>query len=97
MSKSRDQWVAAIKTQLDETNAMLDDLEKKTSKASSDAQAKYEDQIAKLQAQSEEVQEKLSEMAKASEDSWRELLSEAEKMRDAFVHSFNYFRSQLNK
>ena len=95
MSKSRDQMVAAIKAQLDETNEMLDDLEKKASKASADAQAKYEEQIAKLQQQSEEVQTKLTEMAKAGEESWRELLAEAEKMRDAFIHSINYFRSQL--
>jgi ElaB/YqjD/DUF883 family membrane-anchored ribosome-binding protein len=95
MSKSRDQMVAAIKAQLDETNEMLDDLEKKASKASSDAQAKYEEQIAKLQKQSEEVQTKLTEMAKAGEEYWRELMAEAEKMRDAFIHSINYFRSQL--
>jgi ElaB/YqjD/DUF883 family membrane-anchored ribosome-binding protein len=87
--------VAAIKAQLDETNEMLDDLEKKASKASADAQGKYEEQIAKLQKQSEEVQTKLTEMAKAGEESWRELLAEAEKMRDAFIHSINYFRSQL--
>ncbi len=95
MSKSREQFIAAMKTQLDETNAMLDELEKKAAKASADAQAKYEEQIAKIQEQSKEAQAKLSELAKAGEENWKEMVAEAEKLRDAFLHSINYFRSQL--
>ncbi len=95
MAKSRDQFVAAMKAQIDETNAMLDDLEKKAKKASAEAQAKYEEQIASLQEQSEEAQKKLKQIAAASEDAWKDMVAEAEKLRDAFIHSFNYFRSQL--
>jgi len=95
MAKSRDQFVAAMKAQIDETNAMLDDLEKKAKKASAEAQAKYEEQIAGLQEQSEEAQKKLKQIAAASEDAWKDMVAEAEKLRDAFIHSFNYFRSQL--
>lgn len=95
MSKSRDQFVAAMKAQIDETNAMLDDLEKKAKKAGAEAQAKYEQQIASLQEQSDEAQKKLKQIAAAGEDAWKDMIAEAEKLRDAFIHSFNYFKSQL--
>ena len=95
MAKSRDQFVTAMKAQIDETNAMLDDLEKKAKKASAEAQAKYEEQIASLQEQSEEAQKKLKQIAAAGEDAWKDMIAEAEKLRDAFIHSFNYFKSQL--
>ena len=31
----------------------------------------------------------------ASEDTWESMLAEGEKIHKAFVHSFNYFKSQL--
>ena len=95
MTKTRDEIVAAMKAQLDETNAMLDDLESRTAEAGAEAQTKYREQMAKLQEQSESAQAKLQELAEAGEDAWESMVAEAEKVRDAFIHSFNYFKSQL--
>lgn len=95
MSRSRDQIIAAIKLQLDETNAVLNELEKKAAGASDEAQAKYQEQLARLQKQSDDVQDKLQELADAGEDAWGAMVAEAEKVRDAFIHSFHYFKSQL--
>lgn len=95
MTPTRDEIVAAIKQKLDETNAMLDEFEKKAAKTSGEAQAKYEEQLAKLREQSENVQAKMKEFADAGDEAWKGMAAEAEKLRDAFIHSFNYFKSQL--
>jgi chromosome segregation ATPase len=95
MTKTRDEIVAAMKAQLDETNAMLGDLETRAAKATAEALEKYRQQIARLQEQSESAQEKLKELTDAGEDAWEGMVAEAEKLRDAFIHSFNYFKSQL--
>ena len=95
MTMTRDEIVAAIKAKLDETNDMLDVFEKKAAEASGEAQAKYEEQLAKLRAQSEEAQAKIKEFADAGDEVWTGMVAEAEKLRDALVHSFNYFKSQL--
>jgi len=31
----------------------------------------------------------------AGEDSWDKMVAETEKVRDAFIHSFSYFKSQV--
>jgi hypothetical protein len=38
---------------------------------------------------------KLNELRVAGEDQWKDPVKETEKIRDALVHSFNYFKSQL--
>jgi len=38
---------------------------------------------------------KLDEVKSASEDKWESVVTEGEKIHKAFVHSFNYFKSQL--
>ena len=51
--------------------------------------------MAKLQKQSDLAKAKLEEMQTASEDAWDTMVAEMEKVRDAFVHSFHYFKSQV--
>ena len=63
--------------------------------STNEAQAKYQEQLAKLQKQSDDVQEKLQELADAGEEAWGAMVAETEKVRDAFIHSFHYFKSQL--
>ena len=38
---------------------------------------------------------KLAELKAASEATWENMVTEMEKIRDAFSHSFSYFKSQL--
>ena len=38
---------------------------------------------------------KLDELKSASEDKWDALVAEMDKIRDAFVHSFHYFKSRF--
>jgi len=41
------------------------------------------------------AQQKMDEIRQAGEDRWESLVEEGEKVHKAFVHSFNYFKSQL--
>ncbi len=94
MSK-RDEYIAKMKLQLDELDAKMDSLEAKAEDAKDDAIAKYKQEMADLRHQSKLAKGKLEEMKAATEDGWETMVAEMEKIRDAFKHSFSYFKSQL--
>lgn len=94
MSK-RDEYIEAMKRQLDELNAQLTELEKKGEAAQAEFTEKHKDQIAQVRGHYNAALSKINEIKTASEDTWESLLAEGEKVHKAFVHSFNYFKSQL--
>jgi len=94
MSK-RDAYIAKMKLQLDELNAKMDKLEAKATEAKEDVRTKYKEEITKLRQQSKLAKGKFEELKAASEDKWEAMVTEMEKIRDAFTHAFNYFKSQL--
>ena len=94
MSK-RDVYIEKMKNQLDELNATMSRLEAKAQDAKDDARDKYNEEIRKLSQQSKQAIAKLDELKAAGEDTWETLVTDMEKIRDAFKHSFNYFKSQL--
>ncbi len=94
MSK-RDAYVEKMKQQLDDLNTKMSAVEAKAQEAKEDAREKYQEEMAKLRHQSDLAVAKLDEMKSAGEDSWEKMVDEMEKVRDAFTHSFNYFKSQL--
>lgn len=94
MSK-RDEYIAKMKQQLDELNVQLGELEAKARAGQEDLSKKYEDQLAKLREHSHAAKAKLDELVDAGEDKWDALVAEGEKVHKAFVHSINYFKSQL--
>ena len=94
MSK-RDAYIATIKLQLDELNANMSKLEAKAKEAKENAREKYTEEMGKLRKQSKLAVAKLDELKAAGEDSWEKIVVEMETVRDAFIHSFNYFKSQL--
>ena len=94
MSK-RDAYIAKMKLQLDELNAKINDLEAKAQEAKADVRDMYRDEMKKLRHQSGLALAKLDEIKVAGEDSWENMVAEMEKIRDAFIHSFHYFKSQL--
>ncbi len=91
----KDAYIEKMKLQLDELNTSMDELGNKAQEAKLDAKEKYEEEMAKLRAQSRLAVAKLDELRGASEDKWEEMVAGAEKVRDAFIHSFHYFKSQL--
>ncbi len=94
MSK-RDDYIAKMKLQLDELDAQMSKLEAKAQVAKDDARDKYKEEMAKLRHQSSLAKAKLDDLKAAGEDKWDALVAEMEKVRDAFKHSFSYFKSQL--
>ena len=94
MSK-RDEYVAKMKLQLDELNAKMDELEAKAKEAKAEARDKYKEEMGKLRDQSKLAVAKLEELKASGEDKWEAMVAEMEKIRDAFTHSYNYFKSQL--
>ena len=94
MSK-RDEYTVKIKQQLDDLNIKMDKLDAKTLEAKADARDAYKAEVAKLRHQSKLAVAKFEELQTASEDSWDKMVTEMEKISDAFTHSFAYFKSQV--
>jgi hypothetical protein len=84
-----------LKLQLDELDATLDTLEEKAAQAKAGAREKYETEMIKLRQQSSATQKKFEELKGAGEDKWAAAVAEMDKVRDALIHSYNYFKSQL--
>lgn len=92
---TRDEYVAKMKSQLDDMNAQLDKGAAKARVAGQEMQARYKQEMADLRAQSSKASDKLVEVQTAGEETWEDMVAEMEKIGDAFKHSYNYFKSQL--
>ncbi len=93
--KTKETYIAKMKLQLDELDAKMNALEAKAKDAKEAAHDKYVEDMAKLRAQSKLAKTKFDALVEAGEDKWDNMVEEMEKVRDAFAHSFNYFKSQL--
>ncbi len=94
MSK-RDIYIAKIKLELDQLNLKMNTLDVKAAEAKEEAREKYKEEMAKLRTQSKLALAELDGLKAASEDKWESMVASVEKVRDAFSHSFNYFKSQV--
>lgn len=92
---NRDAYVAKIKLDIDQLNAKMAEIEAQAKEARAEVKDKYAKQMDKLHANSKIAMAKLDEIQAATEDSWQKLVAEMEKLRDAFTHSFHYFKSQV--
>jgi len=88
-------YIEKMKTQLDELNANMNTLDAKAEEAREDARDMYREEMRKLRHQSKLAVAKLDDMKTATEETWETMVSEMEKVRDAFTHSFHYFKSQV--
>lgn len=94
MSK-KDEYVAKMKLQLDELNAEMQQLSDKAKEARQEVRAAYQQEMAKVRHQSDLAKARMEDLKLAGEDKWDAMVAEMEKVRDAFVHSFSYFKSQV--
>jgi hypothetical protein len=92
---TRDEYITKMKHQLDELNAKMVKLETKAQTAKDDAHDVYKEEMRKLRLQSKLAVAKLDELKASGEGKWDTTVAEMEKVRDAFTHSFHYFKSQL--
>jgi chromosome segregation ATPase len=91
----RDIYINQMKLQLDELNLQMGKLEARAEEAREDLRTSYKTEMAKLHQQSELAKAKLAELQASGETAWDGMVSEMDKVRDAFVHSFRYFKSQI--
>jgi phage-related minor tail protein len=95
MTEKRDEFIEKMKQQLDDINAQISEFESKTEETGEKVRADFDAQVDKMREHGKQMQAKLDELRGASEDSWDRMMEETRKVRDAFIHSVNYFRSQL--
>jgi chromosome segregation ATPase len=92
---TRDEYIDKMKRLLDDLNAQLDELEAKAKTGQQQVIEDYEQQMARLRELSGAALARLNALREAGESRWDELVAEGEKVQKAFIHSVNYFRSQL--
>lgn len=92
---TRDAYIVKMKANLDKLNANMNEIEAKAKEARQEARDRYALEMGKLRQQSKLAAAKLDDMKSAGADTWEAMVTEMEKVRDAFVHSFSYFKSQL--
>lgn len=91
----RYEYVEKIKQQLDEMNAKIDELQARRSQAEGKAREEYQEKLVIFRERAAAARAKLREIRESPEESWEELKGEMEKIREALVHSYRYFKSQL--
>lgn len=92
---TRTDYIAKIKRELDELNASMTQIEARVQDAEAKARATYHEEMTKLRQQSQMALAKLQEIRSSTEESWEKAAPEMDKVRDAFVHAFRYFKSQI--
>ncbi len=92
---ARSVYIEKMKLQLDELNANMTKLAGNAKVARAEALSTYQEEMEKLKRQSDLAVAKLEELQSAGEDTWKAMVAEMEKIREAFAHSFHYFKSQV--
>ena len=90
-----DAYIAKMKSQLDELNAHMTKLDAQAKSASEEVRATYQAEMNKLRECSAAALAKFEEIKVASEASWKTMVTEMEKVRDAFTSSFAFFKTKL--
>ena len=88
-------YIETMKSQLDTLNDNMNKLQAKADAVKDDARDMYKAEMQKLQAQSKLAVAKLAEIKSTNDANWDATVAEMEKVRDAFTHSFHYFKSQV--
>ncbi len=93
--KSRAEYIAAMKVQLEDLNVSMAVLEAKAKQASADMQVQYSSGMESLRKQQAAAMDKLEELKDAGDESWEHMIDNMEKVRDAFVDSYKHFKSKF--
>jgi hypothetical protein len=93
---NRDTYIAGMKLQLDELNASMHEFECKVHEEREDARDIYAAAVNRLHLRSKLAYDTFDQLKTSSEESWKNMVADTEKMRDALSHSFHQFKSQSN-
>ncbi|MDT8997762.1 hypothetical protein RQP53_00570 [Paucibacter sp. APW11] len=92
MHQTRQHYTETVKRQLDELNSQIDSLEAKAEAVREEARQGYQAELKKLRAQSHQAATQFSALQRAGEESWDQMSNQMDKLREAFRHSFDYFK-----
>jgi chromosome segregation ATPase len=84
----RTEYIEKMELQLDKLNKKMSGLEAAAQEAKEEARQKYKEDMGKLRQQSKVAGAKLEELKASSVDAWEGMVTDMEKMHDAFTHSF---------
>jgi hypothetical protein len=87
----RAEYIEKMELKLDKLNKKMEELGITAKEEKAEVQQKYKDEMGKLREQSKVAVAKLEELKTASVDSWEGMVTDMEKMHDAYTHSFFSF------
>ena len=98
MATKREEYIAKLKTQLDQWNAEMAKWESQAKQAQASMRAEYERQLAAIHQHQDQAKEQLRKVQAASGDAWMELTRGADEawaaMRKAFENANSQFRKK---
>ncbi len=95
MATKKDDYSAKMTQQLDEMNGNIDALAARAHTAQENVREQYRVELAKVRQQSNLAVAKLVELKAASEASWDKMVAEMDKASNAFIHSFEAFKTKV--
>ncbi len=95
MGEKRDAYLAKLKTRLDEWNADINKLEAKASQLNEESKAQYRIQIENLRTKRTELEQKISDLRKASEEAWTDVKGGVEGARKALDEAIQSARTRF--
>ena len=95
LDSKKDKYAKKMKEQLEHLNTKLDEIEAEVRGFSAETRKKYDQQMTHLRQMAKSANKQLEGIKDVSEDQWDRLVTEGDKVQKAFVHSYNYFKSQM--
>jgi len=95
--KNRDEYVAKLKSQLDQWNAEAGKWEAKAKVAQAGMKAEYEKQLAQYKKHRDEALTRLREVQSASSEAWSEVMHGADAAFKSVQETFERARSKFDK
>jgi len=92
----KEEFKKEAKKSLNEIFARIDELEAKRDKAKADSRAEYEEKVARLKSQKNDLQEKYDNLIKASDEKWEEAKQAFSSASDSFKEGFSKIASLLS-
>jgi lipid II:glycine glycyltransferase (peptidoglycan interpeptide bridge formation enzyme) len=97
MATKRDEYIAKLKTQLDQWNAEMAKWEGQATQAQANMRAEYEKQLAAIRQHQGHAKEQLRKVQAASGDAWMELTRGADEAWAAMRQAFEKAHAQFKK
>ncbi len=97
MGTQRDEYVAKLKTKLDEWNSEIGALEAKAEQVRSDVREQYRKQIEEAKNRRDELQDRLAELKQSGDAAWDDLKSGMDLAWDALTSAVKSAKSEFEK